>query len=204
MTRSSNISGFTLIEVVTAIGIFTIIAGAVSLFESNIFSYNGSASGSFATVQDAQVILKIISRDIRMASQGSDGSYAIQIAATNTLQFFSDVNGDGLKERIRYSLSGQKLYRTILVPTGSPLTYSGVESTSTILNNVVNDASLPVFSYFDGSYLGSTTGALAQPVSPSAIRLIQVSLKLDADPKHQVSARTYVAAVALRNLKDNL
>ena len=201
MNRSS---GFTLIEVVTAIGIFTIIAGAVSLFESNIFSYNRSATGSLTTVQDAQVILKTISRDIRMSSQGSDGSYALQTAATNTLQFFSDINGDGLKERIRYSLIGQKLYRTVLVPAGSPLAYSGTESTSTILTDVVNDSSVPVFSYFDGTYAGSTTGALSQPVSVSAVRLIQVSLKLDADSKHAVSARTYVADVTLRNLKDNL
>jgi len=196
MNRSSRIAGFTLIEVVVAIGIFTIIIGAVGLFESNIFSYQKSASNTMNTVQDAEVILKTISRDLRMASQGSDGSYALQITATDTLEFFADINGDGLKERVRYSLIGNDLYRTLLMPTGSPLSYSGAESTSTILTDVVNTSLTPVFSYFDGTYTGTTTGNLSQPVSADAVRLIEISLILNG--------KTYTTEVTPRNLKDNL
>ena len=196
MNRSSRIAGFTLIEVVVAIGIFTIIIGAVGLFESNIFSYQKSASNTMNTVQDAEVILKTISRDLRMASQGSDGSYALQITATDTLEFFADINGDGLKERVRYSLIGNDLYRTLLMPKGSPLSYSGAESTSTILTDVVNTSLTPVFSYFDGTYTGTTTGNLSQPVSADAVRLIEISLILNG--------KTYTTEVTPRNLKDNL
>jgi len=208
MNRSS---GFTLIEVVVSIGIFIVIMGAVALFESNVFSYQRSASNSMTTVQDAEVILKILSHDIRMASQGSDGSYALQTVATNTLQFFADTNGDGLKERIRYSLIGSDLYRTFLVPTGSPLTYSGTESTSTILTDVVNATSTPVFSYFGGTYTGTTTGTLSQPVSPNSVRLIQINLTLNAgasagntSQQNIPTIRTYTTDVTMRNLKDNL
>lgn len=184
--------------------------GAVSLFESNVFSYQRSASNSMTTVQDAEVILKTISHDIRMTSQGSDGSYALQTVATNTLQFFADTNGDGIKERIRYSLIGSKLYRVLLTPTGSPLSYSGTESTSTVLTDVVNSTSTPVFSYFDGTYAGTTTGAISQPVSPNSVRLIQINLTLNAGAsvgnvdQDMPAIRTYTADVTLRNLKDNL
>jgi len=208
MNRSSfysrSATGFTLIEVVVAIGIFTVIIFAVGLCEANIFSYSRSASNSFTTVQDAQVILKTLSRDIRIASPGSDGSYALQTVATNTLMFFADVNGDGVKERVRYSFIGKKLYRTLLVPTGSPLSYSGTESTSTILTSVVNDSATPVFKYFDGTYTGTTTGQLSQPVSQNTVRLIQINLMLDASTNLSSTTRTYTTVVTLRNLKDNL
>jgi len=203
MSRSSHRHGFTLVEILVSIGIFTVIMGAVGLFEVNVFSYQRLASSSFQTIQDAEVILKTITKDIRMTSPGSDGSYALQTVATNTLLFFADINGDGVKERIRYTLIGPKLYRTVLVPTGSPLTYSGTESTSTILTDVTNGTS-SVFTYYSGAYTGSTTGMLAQPVTPTAVRLIQVTLTLDPNTTDTLSARTYSAEVTLRNLKDNL
>ena len=203
MNRSSHSAGFTLIEVFVSIAVFTIIMVAVGLFEVNVFSYQRTASSSFQTVQDAEVILKTISKDIRGASPGSDGSYAIQTVATNTLMFFADVNSDGLKERIRYTLMGSSLYRTLLTPTGSPLAYTGTESTSTILTDVANGTS-SVFTYYSGSYTGSTTGILAQPVTPTAVRSIQITLSLDPNTKDTQPARTYSTEVTMRNLKDNL
>ena len=196
--------GFTLVEVVVAIGIFSVIIVAVGLFEVNIFSYQRNVSGSFTAVQDSQVILKTLARDIRMASQGSDGSYALQTVATSTLSFFADINNDGLKERIRYSLINSKLYRTTLVPTGSPLTYSGTESTSTVLTDVVNATSTPVFSYFSGVYIGTTTSPLPDPISPNVVRLVQINLVIGANGDQKPDGRKYTADVTLRNLKDNL
>lgn len=196
--------GFTLIEVLASIGIFLVIIVSVGLFESNVFSYQRNSSGSFQTVQDAQVILKTIAKDIRMISQGSDGSYALQTVATNTLMFFADVNGNGIKERIRYTLIGPNLYRTLLIPAGSPLTYNGTESTSTILTDVANGTS-SAFMYYNGSYFtGTTTGTLAQPVTPNSVRMVEVSLTLRSNSGQVGTPHTYVDYVTLRNLKDNL
>ena len=208
MKRSSHgnrlmLKGFTLVEVVVSIGIFMVIIVAVGAFEINIFSYQRRAAGSFTTLQDSQIILKTVAHDIRMASQGEDGSYALQITATNTLMFFADTNGDGIKERVRYTLSGAKLYKALLVPTGSPLAYSGAESTSTVLTDVTSGSS-SVFTYYNGTYAGTTTGSLAQPVTPSTVRLVQISLTLDSDPKAFPNGRTYTTDVTLRNLKDNI
>jgi prepilin-type N-terminal cleavage/methylation domain-containing protein len=197
-------NGFTLIEVLASIGIFLVIIVAVGLFEVNVFSYQRTASSSFQTVQDAQIILKTITKDIRMASPGSDGAYALQTVGTGTLMFFSDINANGIKERVRYTLIGSNLYRAVAEPIGSPLSYvNATESTSTILSDVVN-GSVPVFNYYDGTYAGSTTGALSQPVNQSSVRLIQITLMLDPDTHDTVPARTYSTEVTLRNLKDNL
>lgn len=198
-----NKKGMTLVEVLIALSVFVLIIGAIGLFETNVFTYNSSISSSFTTVQDTQVILKTMTKELRDASPGSDGSYSIQTAATNTIMFYADVNGDGLKERIRYYLFGTALYRAYLVPTGSPLSYSGNESTSTLLNNVRNATSTSVFEYFDGNYDGGES-PLVQPVTTSAIRLVKINITLDTDPNKSPAPRTYSTQVTLRNLKDNL
>jgi prepilin-type N-terminal cleavage/methylation domain-containing protein len=195
--------GMTLVEVLIALAIFVAVMGAVGLFEVNIFSYQSSISSSFTTVQDAEIILKTMTREIRMTSPSSDGSYAIQTAATNTIMFFADTDGNGIKERIRYYLVGNKLYRASLVPTGSPFTYTGTESITTLLNNVRNATSTAVFEYFDGSYDGNEP-SLSQPVNVSSVRLVKINITLDTDPNRSPAPRTYTTQVTLRNLKNNL
>jgi len=199
---SKTASGMTLIEVVVTLAIFVTVMIAVTAFEANVFSYSSSISSSYTTVQAAETILKTIAKEVRMTSPGSDGSYAIQTAATNTLMFYADTNGTGIKTRIKYYLSGTRLYRAALIPTGSPLAYTGIESTTTIMSDVRNATSTPLFEYFDGSYDGNNQ-ALAQPVSNSSVRLIKVNVTLDTDPNRSPTPRTYTTQVTLRNLKDN-
>jgi len=196
---------FTLVEVLTTVGIFTVIIAAVAAFEANVFSYQGNASASFTALQDSEAILRTMAKEVRSMSPGNDGSYALQSAGTSTLTFYADTNGDGKKERIRYSLIGSSLFRASAIPTGSPLTYTGIaESTSTLMNNVKNSSSTPVFDYFTGAYAGTTTGALVQPVTPTSVRLIRMTVSLDVDPNRSPLPRTYSTEATLRNLKDNL
>lgn len=205
-SNSKSNSGMTLVEVLVAVGIFVVIMGAVAVFEKNVFSYQRSVSGSYIPVQDAQTILKTMSRELRMATQGADGAYAIQTAATNTIVFFADVAGDGVKKRIKYWYvpANAVIYKTITTPSGTPPSYNNANtSTTTLIVNVRNATSTPVFEYFDGSYNGNGN-ALAQPVITTAIRSIRINVTLDADPKQPPEPKTYGAQTTLRNLKDNL
>ena len=204
MIKPMHTRAFTLVEVLISIAVFVVIMGAVAFFEANVFSYQRSAAGSFTTVQDAQVLLKTMARELRSMSAGNDGSYALFQAATSSVIFFSDLNGDGSTERVRYFLSGASLYKGITHASGTPATYpANAESTSTLVTNVRNASSTPVFEYFDGSYDG-TTPALVQPVDVGSVRLIKINITLDADPSRSPAAETYSTQVSLRNLKDNL
>ncbi|MFA6404813.1 MAG: prepilin-type N-terminal cleavage/methylation domain-containing protein [Candidatus Paceibacterota bacterium] len=198
--------GMTLVEVLVALAIFVVIMGAVITFQINVFSYERTASGSFITVQDAQTILKVMGKELRMASQGGDGSYAIQGASTSTVTFFADINNDNKKEKVKYyfSKSTSSILKTTTLPTGSPATYSNINtSTTTIMVNVRNATSTPMFEYFDSDYNGSGI-ALTQPVVNTSIRLIRVNITLDTDPNKLPEPRTYSTQITLRNLKDNL
>lgn len=196
----------TLAEVLVAVGIFVVIMVAVATFQSNVFSYNRTASGSFVTVQDAQTILKTMVRELRGASQGGDGSYAIQGASANMVTFFSDINNDNKKEKVRYTFSAtdRVIYKAVTPPTGAPAVYlNSNTSTTTIIVNVRNNVSTPMFEYFDSNYNGNGV-AMTSPIVTTSVRLIKINVTLDVDPNELPEPRTYSAQVTLRNLKDNL
>jgi prepilin-type N-terminal cleavage/methylation domain-containing protein len=194
---------FTLIETLVAMSIGVILMIAVGTFARDIFYTNSIQSGLFSTAQDARTIVTTMVKELRSASPGSDGSYPIVTAGTSTIIFFSDINGDGTKERVRYFLATTTLKKGVIEPTGSPLGYTGNEVITTLAYNVRNTASTSIFSYYDGTYTGSSS-PLTQPVSVTAVRLVQISLILDSDPNRSPAPRTYTSSATLRNLKDNL
>ncbi len=97
--------GFTLAEIVVVVGIFGLIVVAIGNFQRDVFINNKYAQDSLSSAQDARNVLRVMIREMRGASPGNDGSFAIVTAATNTIAFFSDTDGDGLKEKIRYFIA---------------------------------------------------------------------------------------------------
>lgn len=202
--KLSHSRGMSLVETFIALAIFVLVIVAMGAFQAGIFSHQRVVSGSLQTAQDAQIILKTILTELRSAAPGANGSYIINSAATSSISFFSDTNNDGQTDKIAYSLSGTTLYRSRIPPSGTPPVYLGAnQSTTTLLSNVRNSTSTPIFQYFDQFYTG-TSSALALPVDVSTIRLIQVSITLDVDPRISPAPRTYTVQVGLRNLKTNL
>lgn len=196
--------GMTLVEVLLTLSIFIIIVVAVGTFQVNVFSYHKAVYGSLQTSQDAQIILKTILREVRSMSPGATGQYPISVAATNTLTFFSDLDGNNVQDQITYSLIGNTIYRARIVPSGSPATYLAAnQGTTTLVTNIRNSSSTPVFEYYDDTFTGTST-PLSQPVTVTAVKLIKVNLTLDVDPNRSPLPIMYSADVNLRNLKTNL
>lgn len=194
----------TLIETSVALAVFAAVFVAVAAFQANIFIHQRSVSGSLQTVQDAQIILKTMLAELRSAAPAVNGIYTIATAGTSTLSFFSDPKDTGQTQKITYSLIGNRLYRAVISPSGSPLWYNpATQSTTSLLSSVRNLSSMPVFQYYDENYTG-TSSPLAQPVNVSSIHLISVTLSLDIDPNKSPIPRTYTTQISLRNLKTNL
>jgi prepilin-type N-terminal cleavage/methylation domain-containing protein len=171
--------GFTLVELLVSIAILTIVGIALSTFQSNIFTFAFSSQANLSAQLSARHVIRQIVAQLREAAPSSVGGYPIALAATSSLTFFSDLNNDGLEEQIRYFLSGKNLMQGVTSPTGSPLAYvPGNEKLSTIVANVVNGTSTPIFQYYDSNYAGTST-PLTDPVI------------------------TVTTQVMIRNLKDN-
>lgn len=195
--------GITLMELLVVITIFLLILGVVSKFASDIFHYEDTFSSGLTAYDEARKVLQPVTSEIRSASPSSLGSYPIEMAGGNSFIFFTDINNDGLKERIRYYLSGSILMKGVIAPTGNPLQYlSGNEINSEIIHGIVN-GSTPIFTYFDTNYNGSTS-PLSSPVPVLSVRLVKINLIVDDNINKPPSAVTVTTQVTIRNIKDNL
>jgi len=197
-------SGMTLIETMIALAIFVAVIVAVGSYQVSVFSNQRVVSGNFQTAQEAQVILKTLLTELRATAPAADGSYPIVSAGTSSISFFSDPDNDGQTEEITYTLIGNTLYRAIIQPTGTPAIYNPAnQATSSLLTDVRNSTSTPVFQYYDQNYTG-TSSPLSIPVNIPSVRLIQINLALDVILNQAPAVRTYTTQVSLRNLKTNL
>jgi hypothetical protein len=140
---------------------------------------------------------------IRSASLSSLGSYAIAAASSTSFTYYSDIDHDNLKEKIRYFLSGDIIKEGIIKPSGSPLIYNSAnEKIYNLIHDVANGSN-PVFSYYDKNYNGATAPLPAQINIPD-IRLIKINILIDANPLRAPGAVNFTTQVSIRNLKDNL
>ena len=196
--------GMTLVEIIVAIAILIIVMIAVSTFQYNVLDYNRHSQTALTNVGDATNILKYMSKELRTMSPSVTGSYPILSVATSSITFYSDIEGDGTKEQIRYYIASTTLYRGIIVPSGSPMTYNPTdESKSTIATGVRNATSSALFEYFNGLY-GGNEQPLTYPITIFTIRLVKINITIDSDPRRSPVPITYTTQISLRNLKDNI
>lgn len=195
--------GITLIEVLVSIALFSVVILLIGLFTRNIFYYNSVFSGGLSSYDQLKKVLYPIASEIRSASPSSLGSYPIETAENNNFVFFADINGDGLKERVRYFLSNKTLKKGVIIPSGVPLSYqSSNEIVTDIVNNVVN-GTVPVFNYYDTNYNGSNS-SLSSPIDILSVRLVKITIISDTDPNRPPAPITITTQASMRNLKDNL
>jgi len=160
-------------------------------------------SESLRAQEEARKAFKVITEETRPLSPSSLGAYAIAEASPSSFIFYSNIDSDPLKERVRYFLDGTVLKRGIIKPSGDPLSYNpDDETTSEIIHNVANDTT-PLFSYYDSDYDG-TTPPLGEPVNVSSVRLVKITVLIDKNPSQPPAAITMATQVSMRNLKDNL
>jgi len=196
--------GFTLVEVLTALGIFVAVMFAVAVFQYNVITYPKTISGSLTTVQDAQILLKTMLKELRSMQPGANGAFPLSTTGTSTISFFGDADNDGVIEQITYFLANSSIYRGVIQPSGTPASYNpATQVSSMIVTNVRNGAASPIFQYYDGNYNG-TSSPLVQPVTATTVRLVKIDLTLDVNVNDMPVPTTYTVQSSLRNLKTNL
>lgn len=190
-----NSLGFSMVEVIVVVFIMALVGTAVYTFQNDIFLLNRIVSSNITSQEEARNGFKMMTSEIRSASPSSLGAYPIFEANSNSFIFYSDIDNDGLKERIRYFLEGDIFKKGTIKPLGSPLVYNlGNEIIKEVIHNVSND-STAIFDYYDANYEG-ISAPLSQPVNIIAVRLIKITIIADGN--------TFTTQVSMRNLKDNL
>ncbi len=202
----SHSFGFTIIEAIVSIAIILAIGSGIIAFERSVLMNAKVAQSELNSGQQVRRTLSGFVADLRSATQSAAGAYAIESAATNTLSFFANVDSDSSIERVRYFVATGTLRRGVIKPTGT--TYNSAnEKISTMINDLSNPTSTPIFSYYDTGYDGftsSSTDPLPTPINIPSIRMVKISVVVNPNGVRSPIMQTYTTQVSIRNLKDNL
>lgn len=195
--------GITLLEVLVAIGIATLVIGSViSVFLVSLRSKDIVFDQLLSQGQARQVVQEFVG-ELRGARASSIGAYPLETAGTSTIVFYANVDSDTLVERVRYFISSTGTFkRGVIKATGTPMTYpTNSESITSMVNYV---SSTTGFFYYNQSYAGAVTSTpLTQPVSVTTVRLVEIRLVLDRDPTKSPVPIIIQSKTELRNLKSN-
>lgn len=195
--------GITLIEVLVATGIFLfLITGIVQLL---LWGMHGRdvVWEQLSTQNEGRKIIQDFTTEIRRASASSIGAYPLEIAQSQQIAFYSNIDDDTWRERIRYFLSGTKLQRGVTKPTGNPMSYSASnEIITTVVNDVSNGAS-PIFYYYDQNYSNASGTPMTEPINITQVRMVGIKLMLEEKPNVAPVPFNIESKVEIRNLKTN-
>ena len=197
--------GFTLIETLVVIFIFSILAVGVTTLFTHIFVNSKNQLISMDNVDYANSAVSNFTNELRVAAVGNNGSFPLAQASDTQIIFYSTYKQTpGIVARFRYFLATSTLLEGLIVPTGSPLTYNlAQEKVVTVQNNIANTGEA-IFYYYDGDYTGSST-PFAQPINVNRVKYVRISLNiLKQSPTVSTSTFTVSAGTSIRNLKTNL
>lgn len=195
--------GFALVELLFSISILSLIIGLVGAFQADVFSLNRIIQYGLQNQTEAKNIIRPFANEVRSAAPSNLGAYPIAHTHADSFMFYTDIDGDGLRERIRYFLQDGDFKKGIIKPTGQPLEYDVAnEKIIQVVHNVVNTS---IFEYYDSSYDGTaSSSSLIFPVAPIEVRLVKVTLDIDSDPNKPPEPFNVTTQVSIRNIKDNL
>jgi len=205
MVSSKHNTGFTLIETLTTIAIFLVMIGGISLLFKTIFSGSVQEQSALSTVDQARIVESKFTNELRNANYGIDGSFPLNQASTSQIIFYTTFGGSSTTpNRIRYFLSGSSLMKGVIIPSGSPLSYTATsEVLSTVVTGVSN-TSTPEFSYYNGNYAG-TSSPLTQPVNVNQVTFVMMNLLIQKqDVRNATTTFSISGGAAIRSLKTNL
>ena len=195
--------GISLMEVLLTIGIFLLLAmGAASIFSFSLKA-NKIIWEQLSTQNEGRKIIQDFVNELRSANYSSIGAYPLSVANTQEIIFYSNIDTDSYRERVRYFLSGNILKKGIIKPAGSPLTYStSSESITNVVYDIAN-TSTPLFYYYGQNYGYTSSTPLSPPVNITDVRLVGITLMLEEDPTASPVPFQIESKVEIRSLKTN-
>jgi Tfp pilus assembly protein PilV len=202
MIMRNSHTGMTIIELLIAVGIYTVLMFAVTGSIATFYQYNAYALEQSNEVDNARRGVTQWNRDVKEMTTGEDGTWPMAVIGEHRLGYYSDTDRDDSVEYVEYILASTTLRKFTYNPTGSPASYDlttpdSVEVLSEYVQNISQATS--TFYYFDnnGTRLASTSPVID-------VRYLQMQIIVNIDPDRNPGEFMLRSSLAPRNLKDNL
>lgn len=196
--------GFTLIEIIVAVFVMTLMSASVIAFLRSTSRNTGMIQESLTSQSQSRKVLQKFTSEIRSALPAFDGANVIASASSTAIIFYANIDSDQYTEKLRYELVGTKLVRGVTKFNTVSGHYDLAETVNTVVSSVDTTATTSLFAYYDKLYDGqSTYPSLSAPVDIAKIRLVRFNLPINSYGRYGKNQTAYSVQVAFRNLKDN-
>jgi|WetSurMetagenome_2_1015567.scaffolds.fasta_scaffold34432_2 prepilin-type N-terminal cleavage/methylation domain-containing protein len=200
-------AGFTIVELLVVMIVTSIVSVGILMVFTSLSGVFYSQGTRIQNQDDARMALNQIVRFLRMATSSADNmtshSDAIASASTQNIEFFCDVDGDGLSEKVRYYLDGTTLRMQTAEPvwvtgTNPHYEYPAYNTNGIVVQEAIRNGATPVFTYnhYNPSILEPFTPVNA--TDREAIATIKVSLVVNEKPELAKSAVRLETDVQIR------
>jgi len=194
--------GFTLVEAMIVVFIYTLVMFAVFQSITAFYKYNAYSLAQSYQVNHAKRGMDILVRDIREMTFADDGTFPLAVMEDNLIGFYSDVDRDDSVEYIEYELvASTTLVKRIYGATGTPPVYSATPEETHILSEYVQNINqgTSTFYYYDSDGSVATASTTITDIVYVAAQII-----VNIDPVRDPGQFMLKSSAALRNLKENL
>ena len=189
-------------EMIVVIGIVSFAMTALTVFFVRIWDQNHfTMELGYATMIASHGVDRTV-KDLRRATRGGNGDFAVAKAAADEVIFYANIDEDDDPERVRYFVDATtrtfkrgvtQLDKSTLPPT---YRFDTDEVVTTIADFVVNNPADEVaLTYYD-----VTNTLLPQPVTPSKVTRVHILLFVNVDEIRQPNNVRIESDVVLRNL----
>jgi prepilin-type N-terminal cleavage/methylation domain-containing protein len=145
---SRSEAGFTLVELVLVCVILPVVLGAAYLvMQAMSTNYNTIQTRADAT-GDTQRVLDTMVRELRQGQEIAEGGGAFAVATPTRCTFYSDIDHNGVPDRVSYYVSNGSLYRVVGKAGISVYPYNFVDQTP-VDELDLGGASSSIFTYYD-------------------------------------------------------
>lgn len=179
-------------ETLIAIFIISVLIGLIILFVSNLVNFNVFFVLNIGGTREIDITLNNMIKELRSMNQSNTGGYPIESADETSIIFYTDIDGDGVMERLRYFLENNQVKRGITRFENG--TYDTNKEKIWLMINNVNKFKI---TYYDANYTG-TEAPLTFPVDISKIRTIRIDVSLKFLNKPEIN---YYIIATPRNLR---
>lgn len=194
--------GFTLVEMMVVIGIFTIVMLALTQSILTFYRHNAYSIAQAAQIDNARKGMDSLIRDVREMTFADNGTFPLVVMTPHKIGFYSDIDRDNSVEYVEYEVSTTtRLTKRVYGAVGSPPVYSTTPEATYLLSNFVQNLNQATSTF----YFYNSAGALATATSSvTDIVYVGAQIIVNVDPVRDPGQFMLRSAAALRNLKDNL
>lgn len=197
-------SGFTLLEILIGSAIAIILVAGVMFLQFTLGGTQLEAFRNYVNTSEADAVTSKFVREIRPSKQSDNGAYLLETLSDFEIVFYSDIDHDGLVERVRYTLVDTTLEKGITKPSGDPIEYLPASETIATISENVRNGTEPLFYYYNSDWPDDQiNNPLPNETRLSDTKSVRIKLMVNSNPA--ISENNYVteSTTSIRMLKIN-